>query len=212
MKKTYFLSVICLFFSFSLWGQTNKTEVAELAGSAELILKGSISSTKGFNFIIEIGEVIAGDFSESSITVRKYKNFKAVKRWGKYQVREDVLVFLKKNGENWELLGSKGEGEKLIMADAIYLDSRGGAVVNRFQYHSMLLGGNIYAEKVDLANFIAAVKDFRELFAVSYEEVTDKEGNTRMEARYTYSGDDAALDEFRAKSDVHNRLATDAGK
>ncbi|HHG85471.1 MAG TPA: hypothetical protein ENJ82_12060 [Bacteroidetes bacterium] len=212
MKQRWPILLIALLIASSSFGQYRKMQVFELAAGADLIVKGKISLIKGGYFTLDIKEVLAGDYKGSEVKIKRFKNYKGVKRWAKYQEDEDLFLFLRKGGTSFEIMGLGGEGEKLIMANEVFLDSRGEGVKNRFGYQPMLLQGNIYAEKLDLPDFEDAVRGFRACFSVSYKEVITKDGEAWKEPLTQKICEDKELDTYRAKSWIHDTMAQHAEK
>lgn len=213
MKKRLTGALLFLMVASLTFGQYRKMDVYELALAADLIVHGTITESKGGMFTVDIEGVNAGAYNDSQITVKRFKNWKTVKRWGKYVPKEAVMLFLKLEDGNYTILGEGGEGEKLIMAGDIYLDSRGGALKNQFGYHARLLEGNIYAEKVPLEEFKDAVSGIRDCFKVQYETKVDKKTQEEFQSPYATSTCEAAtLDEYRGKSWVHDKVAQQAEK
>jgi hypothetical protein len=214
MKK-YLTLVTFLLLTFSLgYSQElyRKMTVYELSADADLILIGKITEVKGGNIMLDVQKVLAGDYSDSNITVKRFKNYKTVKRWSKYAEKETLFLFLEQDGDAWKIMGLGGEGEKLVEAADVYLDSRGEGVKNRFSYYNRLIEGNIYAEKVPLADFESAVTGIRDCIGLSYKEIFTKDGEAWKEPIVKFSCDDAALDEYRSKSYVHDELVKQAMK
>lgn len=213
MKKRFSLLLIALCMAVAVSAQEyRKLHVYELAIGADLIVKGKITESKGGNFKVEISGVVAGNYEGSSILVKRFKNYKTVKRWGKYLVDEEVFLFLKEGEDRYEIMGLGGEGEKLIMANEVFLDSRGEGIKNRFGYQAMLIEGNIYAEKLPLEDFEAAVKGMRACFSLRYKETFTKDGDAWQEPITTQICDDKALDQYRSTSWVHEEMTKHAEK
>lgn len=187
-----------------------KKEIWELAGTADLVVHGKVSQAQqGLPKItLSIVEVIAGEYSSASIDITKFINNKMGKRWAKYAEGEEVVLFLKKAEDKWELMGDAGEGEKLVMGKDIYLDGRGGSLWNKFTYHTLVPSGQIYAEKSDLAEFKLAVKTYRSCFEIYYLEETVKGFDTPQQVPHVKQlCDDAAMDVYRGLSYSADRMA-----
>lgn len=212
MKKYSTLLILLLITAASTFGQYRKMNVYELAVDADLVVRGTITAVKGGNITLSVDGVVAGEFSDASITVKRFKNYKLVKRWGKYSEKEQLFLFLIQDGSDWKIMGLGGEGEKLIEAADVYLDSRGEGVKNRFSYYDRLVEGNIYAEKVPLPEFEAAVKGIRDCIDLSYKEVVTKDGESWKEPIVKFSCDGSALDTYRSESWVHDEIVKTAEK
>ncbi|MEM1000626.1 MAG: hypothetical protein AAGN35_26470 [Bacteroidota bacterium] len=214
MKKYFFLLALLLLTTSLAFSQElyKKMTVFELADQADLILVGKITEVKGGNLKLDVEKVVAGNYDEPQISVRRFKNYKTVKRWAKYAVKETLFLFLTQEESDWKILGFGGEGEKLVEAADVYLDSRGEGVKNRFSYYDRLIEGNIYAEKVPRAEFEAAVAGIRDCIAVGYKEVITKDGDAWKEPIVTFSCDESATDAYRSQSWVHDELAKQAMK
>jgi hypothetical protein len=206
MKKYAILFVILLIGATGSYGQYRKMHIYQLAAESDLILRGTITEVKGGSITLAVDAVVAGQYSDPTITVNRFKNFKLVKRWGKYMEKESVFLFLKKDGEEWNIVGEGGEGEKLIEASDVYIDSRGEGVKNRFSYYDRLVEGNIYAEKIPLAEFEAAVGAIGKCIDLTYKEVIAKTGEPYKEPIVHFSCDDKTLDSYRAQSWVHDEI------
>jgi hypothetical protein len=212
MKKYSSLLILLLITAATTFGQYRKANVYELAVDADLILRGTITEVKGGNITLAVDGIVAGEYADASITVKRFKNYKLVKRWGKYMEKEELFLFLQQDGSDWNIMGLGGEGEKLIEAAEVYLDSRGEGVKNRFSYYDRLVEGNIYAEKVPLAEFEAAVEDIRDCIDLTWKEVVTKDGEAWKEPIVKFSCDDKALDAYRAQSWVHDEMLKTAEK
>ena len=207
MKATSLFStgILMLFLiilsSSPISAQTHKPmEIVELAVNATAVVRGEIKEVKGGNLILKVDYCMVGDVG-GEVTVKRYKNTKVAKRWGKYEAGQKLLLFLTEEDGKLEILGINGEGEKYVMGDEILLDGRGGGVKNRFSYTD-LPGGRIYAEKVPLDEFEEAVIGLRKCFSVTYDAVTNNANETTLFPRAAIECEEKELEEFKYSTEV----------
>jgi hypothetical protein len=212
MKKTLSLLLILLVVCTAASAQTRKWEIYELNAAADLVLRGKISALTGSTYTFEISNVVAGAYSEKDITIQRFKDTKTVKRWGKYVVGEEMLVFIKKEGDLYHVLGDNGEGEKFIYGVEIYLDGRGGALKNTYGYHAVNAKLNIYSEKAMVAEFVTAIKDTKSCLTIELFEKERNTGEILKDRFYIKNCDDKTLDELRSRSWIHDLFFTTAEK
>ena len=176
--------------------QTHKTmEIVELATNATTVVRGEIKEVKGSNLVLSVEYCLVGDVG-SEVTVKRFKNTKVAKRWGKYEAGQKLLLFLQGEPGAWKIMGVNGEGEKYVLGDDVLLDGRGGGVKNRYSYIN-LTGGRIYAEKVPLDEFEEAVTGLRKNFKVTYDAVEDVTGETYLYPRASVLVDEKELEDFK---------------
>jgi hypothetical protein len=209
MKRNILLAAFLLV-SFATQAQYMKKDVWELAAGSDLVIQGKITQAQqGLPKItLTIEDVISGTFEGTTIEFGKFINTKMAKRWAKYAEGEGLIVFLKLVDDKYEIIGEGGEGEKLVMSEEVYLDGRGGALWNKFTYHPLQPTGQIYAEKVNLAEFKAAVKEYKACFEVVYQEETIKGFELPQQVPHARQiCDDKALDVYRGLSFIADKLA-----
>jgi hypothetical protein len=214
MKKFTAWVIACLFAVTGLSAQDYiKKHIWEMAGTADLIITGKISAVKGNDISLQIADVVTGDKPEGDFSYAAFRTLKSAKRWGKYVVGEEVLLFLQKDGDKFKIMGDAGEGEKLIMNGKIYLDSRGEAVFNKFTYFP-LPGGktSIYAEELDLAEFKEAVKLYPNCFSVGHEPRQDKMGAMYEGAFAEPKCDDKEQTRYRLVNLIADKLTDESLK
>jgi hypothetical protein len=212
MKKAVFLVLISLFcFGFGM-AQTAKMEVFELNAQADLILTGKIKMLDSKIFVLEIDQVIKGDYTLPTIKVARFHNTSKAKRWGKYVLSETMMLWLKRDGDIATILGENGEGEKMLFAGDVYLDSRGGALKNTFGNHAPYPGSAIYAEKVNAGEFISAVRDTKDAFTLDIEEKKSPEGAVTYKRFAVKQLEDAAYDDIRSRSWMHENIIANGEK
>jgi hypothetical protein len=212
MQKATLSFVLFLLLAMGLRAQYQKMEIFEMIGTADLVVMGTIKEVKPLTFTVEVSDRLLGDDAGAVVEVEKFKVAKNAKRWGKYLPGETVLVFLKKDAGAWKLQGVGGEGEKLVLEGEVYLDNRGGALYNRFNYITLPSGGSIYAEKVSLKDFADAVRNMRALYSVEYVETTNVAGEVTRSPRTRAVADATAMDEYASRSDLHAKLMQDCAK
>ena len=201
-----FLLLIALAFG-SLHSQIQlRQEIVELACNADVVVRGKIADVKSFDFEFTPTATILGEKVTGPISVKRFRNTKTAKRWGKYLDGEELLLFLKQDGDKYEILGVNGEGEKLIFGSNIYLDSRGGAAFARYEYHQPDAKTRIYAEKAPLADFLAALPPLRACYEIGYDEKANRTGELELHAFAKRVCSDADFDATQAMSDVALRL------
>ena len=208
--KHLLLIAFALLLASPLAAQYRKMHVYELACAADLILQGKLSDQDPLNFVVEVSKVHAGSFAEKTITVAKFRNTKVSKRWGKYTLGEEVLLYLRHDNGHYHILGEGGEGEKLIVGEEICIDSRGEGLKNRFGYHQVNATVNIYAEKVPTAELLAASAEVRNCYQLSYVERETAVGIKAQFPVVKSACDDKAKDAFRSTSWVHDVVAEQA--
>lgn len=208
--KSIFIPLFLFLFG-AVQAQSPKATLVELYGAADAVVVAEINSVKGGNFQASVNEIWKGEPGKE-VGVAKYRNTKTAKRWIKYATGERVLLFLKKDGNSWEILGENGEGEKLMMMDKVYLDSRGTGVWNRFSYFPVVDDATIYAEEVVPADLKAALIGVAGCYSIGYSEGEDKEGNPIQEVYSTRSCGEEGLDALRSLSDMANELTDQADR
>jgi hypothetical protein len=193
------------------FAQNRRLELYEVNEGAEILVKGKITGFQGKYFTLEVQNAFRGDVS-GSIQVEKFKNNANAKRWGKYLEGEEVLLFLNANEGHYSIVGENGEGEKLVLGNDLYLDSRGGGIKNSFGYHQVNPTLNTYAEKVELDQMVQALKDTKGLFEVATAEAKDQMGNPYIDRWSQRKAEEAAIDAFRGISSYHEQLIKMAEK
>ena len=196
----------------SVRGQYRKLMPFELACDADLVVVAKIKSMDPLRFSGEVTQVVAGEASGGVVSVQRFINTKVAKRWGKYTVGESLLLFLRKDGEHYKIMGEGGEGEKLIMGEEVCIDSRGDGLKNRFGYHSTPSGANIYAEKVPLQDYVGAIQDVRGCAKVAYVEKTTVDQKVEQHPVVTVSCEGPQKDAIYGKSWVHGTMMEQAEK
>jgi hypothetical protein len=197
-------ALVCL-----VWGhaQTAKMEIFELSASADVILTGKIKMLDSKIFVLEVDQVIAGEYTDPTIKVERFHNTKTAKRWGKYVLAETMMLWLKKGeGGMYKIVGENGEGEKMLFAGDVYLDSRGGGLKNTFGNHAPYPGSAVYAEKVNAETFIAAVKDTRDAFGLEIEEKKGPTGEVMQKRFAVKKWEDKQFDEVRSRGWMHDNI------
>lgn len=178
MKKIALLAVLC-FLTLGIQAQDYiKKQIWEMTGTADLIVVGKISAVKGNDITLQPTQIVSGDKPEGDFSYAAFRTLKSAKRWGKYLVGEEVLLFLQKDGDKFKIMGDAGEGEKLVMNGKAYLDSRGDAIFNKFNYFPLPSGKgtSIYAEELDLNELVEAIKAYPTCFEVGHKPRQDKMG------------------------------------
>lgn len=208
--KYILLIVVSMLVASPLAAQYRKMQVYELSCAADLIVQGKISDQDPLNFVVTVGKVHAGTFSDATISVPKFRNTKVAKRWGKYTLGEEVLLYLRNDNGHYHILGEGGEGEKLIVGAETCIDSRGEGLKNRFGYHAVSPTVNIYAEKVPTAELLAASAEVRSCYQLSYVERETAEGQKAQFPVVQSKCDDKAKDALRSTSWVHETVVTQA--
>lgn len=205
--------IFFLLFSASLSAQIQlKQEIVELSANADLIVRGKIVDVGNFLFEVEVSKVYVGKKPEGNVSVKRFRNNKVAKRWGKYVEGEELLLYLKDDGANYGILGVNGEGEKLIVGDKIYLDSRGGAVFGRFAYNEPGPKTRIYSEEVDLENFLFMVARLRDCYEISYKEKANRAGEMEFIPVAKRICADVDFEDIQMASDVALKLVQKAEK
>ncbi len=208
--STLFSSTILFFlltasFAAPLSAQTHvPMEVVELAANATAVVRGEITEIKGFTLILKVEYCLVGDVG-GEVEVKRFKNTKVAKRWGKYEEGQKLLLFLTDEDGKLEIMGVNGEGEKYVMGDEVLLDGRGGGVKNRYSYID-LPGGRIYAEKVALDEFEEAVIGLKKCFTVTYDAVTNNANETTLYPRAAVQCEANELEELRGSTEVAREL------
>ncbi len=208
--KHLLLIAFALLLASPVAAQYRKMHAFELSCAADLIVQGKISDQDPLNFVVEISKVHAGSYADKTISVPKFRNTKVAKRWGKYTVGEEVLLYLRNDNGHYHILGEGGEGEKLIVGAETCIDSRGEGLKNRFGYHQVSPTVNIYAEKVPTAEFLAATAEIRNCYTLSYVERETAEGTKAQFPVVASKCDDKAKDAFRSTSWLHDVMAEQA--
>lgn len=207
MKYPTLLFILLLFISSSLSAQIQlKQEIVELSANADLVVRGKIADVGNFLFEVEVSKVYVGEKPDGNISVKRFRNTKVAKRWGKYKEGEELLLYLKGDGGNFDILGVNGEGEKLIVGDKIYLDSRGGAVFGRFSYREPEGKTRIYAEEVALDDFLYMVARLRDCYEISYKEKANRAGEMELIPVAKRICADEDFDATQSASDVALKL------
>lgn len=214
MKKLLLLSFLFVAFSSMIQAQDYvKKHIWEMAGSADLVVTGKIAAIKGNLITLEVKDVILGEKPAGDVQFTAFRVYKLAKRWGKYLIGEEVFMFLQKDEDRYKIMGTAGEGEKLIMGDKVYLDSRGEGVFNKFNYFPLPSGkGSIYAEEVAISELTEAVKAYPNCFTVGHEPRQDKMG-AMYEGAYAESKcDDKNLTRYRLVNLLADKLTDESLK
>lgn len=211
MKKSLLLFFAMVLLISQAFSQNRRLELFEVNELSEVVVKGKITGFQGKHFMLEVEDAIRGEAS-GTIQVEKFKNNANAKRWGKYLEGEEVLLFLQANGESFSIVGENGEGEKLVVGNDLYLDSRGGGFKNSFGYHQVNPSLNTYAEKVELDQMKTALMETKGLFDIQTAEANDQMGNPYTDRWAVRKSDEAAIDALRGNSVYHEQLIKMAEK
>lgn len=215
MKATPLFATCIFLFLFLSWNpisaQTHKPmEIVELAANATAVVRGEVKEIKGSSLILKVDYCMIGDVG-GELEVKRFKNTKVAKRWGKYEAGQKLLLFLTDENGKLAIMGINGEGEKFVMGDDVYLDGRGGGVLNRYSYTDVP-GGRIYAEKVALDEFEEAITGLRKAYSVSYDAVTNNANETTLFPRAKVICEETELEEFRTSTNVAMKLVEKSNK
>lgn len=108
MKKIvvfFFFVVSCL----SLDAKKIDLPLEIIAGKADLIVIGRISSIQENTYSFKINEIVKGT-TGSSITVEKFEEWECDIRFARHKVGQALFLFLQKGSSNWTIInGSNGE-------------------------------------------------------------------------------------------------------
>ncbi len=212
MKKALFFALFAILGLTVGYSQTAKMEVFELNASADLIVTGKIKMLETLTFTFEIDQVLGGATTAEKIVVKKFKNTKTSKRWGKYILAEGMILWLKSDGTNYTIVGENGEGEKMWFGGDVYLDSRGGALKNTFGNHAPYPGSAVYAEKVKADEFLAAVKDTKDCFSLDIEEKKSPEGDITFKRFAVKKLEDTQYDDIRSRGWMQDNIIANGEK
>jgi hypothetical protein len=208
--KHILLFVFTLLLASPLAAQYRKMQVYELSCAADLIVQGKISNQDPLNFVVEVSNVHVGSYADKTISIVKFRNTKVAKRWGKYTLGEEVLLYLRNDNGHYHVIGEGGEGEKLVVGAETCIDSRGEGLKNRFGYHAVSPTTNIYAEKVPTPELLAASIAVRGCYQLKYVERETPEGQKVQFPVVQTTCDDKAKDELRSASWVHETVVNQA--
>lgn len=143
----------------------------DLVGASDLIVIGSISQLNSKSFILEVSQVIAGDYDKGQIKVEKFKDWTCAARWCKYDKGQNVMLFLEKpdkNNSSFSIRSGGGEGEMPVVDEFVYY--RGRSIDDIPQEIYKVFGESLYGQKISLEEFINSIQQYRKCFQVE----TDK--------------------------------------
>ncbi|MHC4696399.1 MAG: hypothetical protein ACYTFA_06630 [Planctomycetota bacterium] len=183
---------------------------AELAGGADLIAVGTITSVSWFSsgvIEVDVSEVLFGDPSLKTIRVQKFRNWTCVTRWTPYAADQKLLLFLTAgDGQwvpkgTWEIMGKGNDtGEIPIIGDHIYPSGlRCGWSVEPERHE---VYGGTRKKRAPLAPFLAAVRDIRKCFHFTTLPRRRPNGIKQICT-------DAELADFERRSEIHGCLVKD---
>jgi hypothetical protein len=149
---------------------------------ADLAIYGKIDSVMDKYFILKIKNKVFGDYLDTTIKVKKFQNWRCAERWTKYEVGQNVLLFLLKDiNEDWSIMSGGGEGELPIDKENIYLysyygfdmsflyfdriDTSGKHISKKFAVYE-IYGSNFNGIKLNLDEFSDAIADLRTCFCL----------------------------------------------
>lgn len=145
MKTTLLLIIASAFFSLKAEAKKSVYPLEMIISMSDLIVTGEISEIDAGTYTFKISETLKGK-SDASITVQKFREWECDQRQKPYMKSQRLVLFLHKNGSEYEIInGSSGE-LFIIGNDVEYL------------YENQ--------KKPKVADFLQAVKNFQQCYAL----------------------------------------------
>ena len=186
--------------SVPMIAQTEPLPFWEKVGTADLIVTGILLKVEGDQCQFMVDEWAYGTLDEPDsdlIRIQKYQG--ATPRWEPYEIGQRVMLFLKRESDEWVIMGGNGEGEHLIFQDQVYVDNRGGGIWDDFEAHT-IRGRTLSAEPVLKKEMLNAIADFRKCFRL----VQPTEAGKRIRIKQLVN--EKELKKNRFYSDVFDQL------
>lgn len=173
----------------------------ELAGEADVVLVGTISSVSRKTFELEVERVIAGGDAPRAIAIERFEDWMCARRWDEYRRGQRVLLFLWRptsKGKPFTILGAGGEGEMPLLGDDVLV--RGYRVRGYPDGSYPVDGVEVEGASVALSELAHAVTGFRSTFG------RREAGRTLRGQRVWHPLDPDVLEAYRSSSPTARHL------
>jgi hypothetical protein len=138
----------------------------DVLGASPLILEGAVSRLDKENYQFRIKRVLAGRYTQKTITIKRFRNWTCAQRWAPYAVGQKMVVALRKlkpNSARWVVRSAGGEGEMPLLKKAVLV--RGLMLAGWPKSGTHQLGKHQhYGQLVPLAEFSRLVSTLRQCF------------------------------------------------
>ncbi|MCC6357301.1 MAG: hypothetical protein IT450_01045 [Phycisphaerales bacterium] len=141
---------------------------AEVVGSADLIVAGTIVDLTESDFRIDVSDVLHGDGGLKQLRVKRFGDWTCAKRWTPYANGQRLLFFLWSDSDDggvWRILGAGDEGEMPIDGEFIYPS----VLLNEppIERPTFEVYGGKRGQRVSSSDFVNAVRGIREHFHIA---------------------------------------------
>lgn len=218
--KLFYLTVLNLFLiihALSVRADYSPIPLNYLILEADIAVYGEIDSIAGDYFFLKIKNKIFGKYDNPTIKVKKFRNWRCAERWTKYDVGQNVFLFLKKDlKKHWSIISGGGEGELPIVKDKLYLHatysmgmpfvyydeidkSSGKRSTYKFEVFE-IFGAKFSGIELKLIEFSEAVAGIRTCFRLA-------KGKSKADDKITETCTNENIAIFKSKSKLNNWLA-----
>ncbi len=117
--RVVFLSFLLSFFPATAFTQQyNPVKLFDLATGADVITYGMISRVDSLYYYLDGFE----HKRNRTFKIRRYTGRPGSYRWEKYETGQQVFVFLRRNGSEYNILSPGAEGEIAVIKDSLVID------------------------------------------------------------------------------------------
>ena len=222
--KYFFLNLLLIAFlsnTKTVRADYSPTPLNYMILEADLAVYGEIDSVIDNYFFLKIKNKVFGDYNDTIIKVKKFQNWRCAQRWTKYEVGQNVFLFLVKDtNKDWSIMSGGGEGEIPIVNENIFLyacyglympfvnfvriDTSGKHISKKFEVYE-IYGANFSGVKFKLDEFTDAVAGIRACFHLT-------KGKYRIEDKIKFICTDEKLNNYKSKSKLNNWLTEECMK
>ncbi len=194
------------------WGDYDPTSLVDLAGASDVIAAGKIVEVGKNTFMLQLDEVFAGKVAPGDrLEIRKFDDWTCASRWGDYQVKERLFVFLtvaEVDGEKeFQIRGAGDEGELPIVDREVYVTPYRKEQLGHSVEYGTAKGGRQRFVKIPYDSFRDSIKGFRKCFEI--EASHELLGNGELPARFSSIKQlckDGEVAAFSGASDLNHQL------
>lgn len=205
MKYFYLtlLNIILLTHTATVRANYSPTSLNYMILESDIAVYGEIDSITGNYFFLKIKNEIFGNYNDTIIKVKKFQNWICAERWTKYEVGQNVFLFLlKDDNADWSIMSGGGEGELPIVKENIYIYSFYSTYMpfpKNYEVYK-IYGSNFTGLELKLNEFTDAVAGIRDCFRLT-------KGEMRIDDRIELMCTNEKLDIFESKSKLNSWLA-----
>jgi hypothetical protein len=142
--------------------------LADMFGSSDLIVTGTIVEVGETTFVLQIDKVVAGEFDDPRLEVTRFRDWACASRWAPYEPEQRVLLCLfratdTEGNPKWAIRSGGGEGEMPIVDGEVHL--RMARLPFAAAERREVYGGELYAHVLPLSQVLRTIRAYRKAYA-----------------------------------------------